>query len=227
MIAHYLKQAKPRSKLLILDAKENFSKQPLFMEGWAKLYPGMIEWVPLGKDGKVVQVDAAAMTVRTEFGQTHKADVINVIPPQSAGKIALDAGLAGTTGWCPIDGRTMAATQARDVYVIGDAALAGPMPKSGFAASQQAKVAAHAIVASLAGRDPGAPAWANTCYSHVGTDYAISVVNIYRLKSDNNTIVEVEGSGGVSPRDADAAFRKAEAQYADGWYAALTGEMFG
>jgi sulfide dehydrogenase [flavocytochrome c] flavoprotein chain len=226
MIAHYLKSAKPKSKILVLDAKENFSKQPLFLEGWAALYPGMVEWVALGKDGKVVKVDPGTMTVTTEFGATHKGDVVNVIPPQRAGKIAVDAGLTAENGWCPIDPRTMASARAQHVYVVGDASLAGPMPKSGFAANQQAKVAAAAIVASLRGQEPGAPAWANTCYSHIGTDYAISVVNVYRLKPDN-TIAEVEGSGGVSPRGAPPDFRKAEAEYAHGWYAAITGEMFG
>jgi sulfide dehydrogenase [flavocytochrome c] flavoprotein subunit len=226
MIAHYLKAAKPRSKLLILDAKDNFSKQPLFLDAWAKLYPGTIEWVPLSKDGKVVKADPGAMTVTTEFGATHKGDVVNVIPPQSAGRIALDAGLAAESGWCPIDPRTMASTKAPHVHVIGDACSAAPMPKSGFAANQQAKVAAGAIVAKLDGKPAATPAWANTCYSHVGAAYAVSVVNVYRLKPDN-TITEVEGSGGISPREASAEFRKSEAEYADGWYAAITGEMFG
>jgi sulfide dehydrogenase [flavocytochrome c] flavoprotein subunit len=226
MIAHYLKSAKPRSKLLILDAKDSFSKQPLFLDAWTKLYPGIVEWVPLSKDGKVVKADAGAMTVTTEFGTNHKGDIINVIPPQSAGRVALDAGLAAESGWCAIDPRTMASTKAAHVHVIGDACNAAPMPKSGFAANQQAKVAAGAIVAALDGKPPPQPAWANTCYSHIGTDYAVSVVNVYRLKQDN-TIAEVEGSGGISPREAGPDFRKAEADYAHGWYAAITAEMFG
>jgi sulfide dehydrogenase [flavocytochrome c] flavoprotein subunit len=226
MIAHYLKQTKPRSKILVLDAKDSFSKQPLFMEGWQTLYPGMIEWVPLSSDGLVVKVDPAEMTVSTEFGTIHKGAVVNIIPPQRAGKIAINAGLAAESGWCPIDGRGMASTKAPDIHVIGDSCIAGTMPKSGFLANQHAKIAAEAIVAALRERESSAPVWANTCYSHIGTDYAISIVNVYRLKPDN-TIGEVEGAGGTSPRHADAAFRKAEAEYADGWYAAITGEIFG
>jgi sulfide dehydrogenase [flavocytochrome c] flavoprotein subunit len=226
IIAHYLKRTKPRSKILILDAKDSFSKQPLFMEGWEKLYPGMIEWIPLSSDGMVVKVDPVEMTVSTEFGMIHKGAVVNVIPPQQAGKIAIEAGLAAENGWCPILGRGMVSTKAQDIHVIGDACTAGSMPKSGFLANQHAKVAAEAIVAALHDREPSAPVWANTCYSHIGTDYAISIVNVYRLKSDN-AIGEVEGAGGTSPLNADAAFRKSEADYAHGWYAAITGEMFG
>jgi sulfide dehydrogenase [flavocytochrome c] flavoprotein subunit len=225
MIAHYLKTAKPKSKLIILDAKDAFSKQGLFQDAWKKLYPDIIEWVALSKDGKVVKADAGEMAVESEFGVKHKGDVINFIPPQRAGKIAQDAGLANATGWCPINPRTMESTLVPGVHVVGDACIPGAMPKSGFAANNQGKVAAQAIVALLAGRSPVDPSFLNTCYSHVGPDYAISVAGVYKAGPEG--IVEVANSGGVSPREAPDATRKFEALYADGWYASITRDMFG
>ncbi|MSP48048.1 MAG: cytochrome C [Alphaproteobacteria bacterium] len=226
MIASYLKQSKPRSKILILDAKENFSKQPLFQDGWQKFYAGMVEWVPSGKDGKVVKVDAKARTLETEFGQVHKAAVANVIPPQMAGRIARESGLADASGWCPIDAMTFESKLVKGVHVVGDATIAAPMPKSGFAANSQGKVAAAAAVAMLQGRTSPAPSMVNTCYSHVAKDYAISVAGVYRGTPDRG-LIEVADSGGVSPRQWEDENRRLESVYADGWYASITGEMFG
>ncbi len=227
MIANYLKTTKPRSKILALDAKDAFSKQPLFQDGWAALYPGLIEWVPLGKDGKIVEVKPGEMTLVSEFGHVHKASVANVIPPQFAGKIARDAGLANDTGWCPVDPFTFESTRQKNIHVIGDASIAGAMPKSGFAASSQAKFVARAIAAALNGRVAEAPVYANTCYSLVGPDYGISVADIFRATPQG--IVAVQGAGGVSPRtppDA-AAFRHNEAMYTHGWYASAAKEIWG
>jgi sulfide dehydrogenase [flavocytochrome c] flavoprotein subunit len=225
MIASYLKQAKPRSKILILDAKENFSKQPLFQDAWQKFYPGMVEWVPVGKDGKVVKVDAKSKTLETEFGQSHKAAVANVIPPQMAAKIARDSGLADQSGWCPIEPTTFESKLVKGVHVIGDASIAAPMPKSGFAANSQGKVAATAAVAMLQGRAMPPVGMVNTCYSHVAKDYAISVANVYRATAER--LIEVPDSGGTSPRQWDDENRRLESLYADGWYASITGDMFG
>ena len=147
LIAHYLKQAKPRSKILIYDAKEKFSKQPLFQQGWQALYPGMIEWISESEGGAIESVDASKMTVHPTFGEPRKADVINMIPPQKAGAIAHAAGLNGDGAWCPVNQRTFESAVHKDIHVIGDAAIASPMPKSGFAASSQGKVCAAAIVA--------------------------------------------------------------------------------
>jgi sulfide dehydrogenase [flavocytochrome c] flavoprotein subunit len=226
MIASYLKQSKPRSKILILDAKENFSKQPLFQDGWQKFYAGMIEWVPVGKDGKVVKVDPKAKTLETEFGQVHKAAVANVIPPQMAGKIARDSGLADQSGWCPIDAATFESKLVKGIHVVGDATIAAPMPKSGFAANSQGKVAATAAAAMLQGKAVPPVGMVNTCYSHVAKDYAISVANVFRVTPDRG-LIEVPDSGGTSPRQWDDESRRLESIYADGWYASITGEMFG
>ena len=226
MVASYLKQSKPRSKILVLDAKENFSKQPLFQDAWAKLYPGMVEWVPVGKDGKVVKVDAKAKTLETEFGQVHKAAVANVIPPQFAGRIARDSGLADQSGWCPIEPMSFESKLVKGVHVVGDATIAAPMPKSGFAANSQAKVAAVAAVAMLQGKALAPAGMVNTCYSHVGKDYAISVANVFRVTPDRG-LIEVPDSGGTSPRQWEDENRRLESVYADGWYASITGDMFG
>ena len=231
MVAEYLKRAKPRSKLIALDAKNGFSKQPLFQDAWAELYPGIIEWRGASNDGRVTRVNAAAMEVETEFGEKLKGAVVNVIPPQMAAKIARDAGLANQSGWCPIKPATLESTQVEGIHVLGDATIAAPMPKSGFVASSHAKHAVACIAASLAGRAPPAATFFNTCYSHVGPDYGISIVGVFRPGA--NGFAEVEGSGGVSPRNATLSaerrreHRQLEALYADGWYESITGEMFG
>ncbi len=225
MMAHYFKQSKPRSKILILDAKDKFAKQGLFVDGWNKLYPGMIEWVKGSEGGLIDRVDAKTKTVYPTFGDPIKADVLNVVPPQSAGAIALKAGLANKDGWCPIDQRSFESKMQKDIHVLGDASLAGKMPKSGYAASSQAKVCAAAIVSSLRGMEMPDPSYVNTCYSLVSPDYGISVAAVYRL--ENGVITGVKGAGGVSPKDADADFRRKEARYAEGWYLSIAADIFG
>jgi sulfide dehydrogenase [flavocytochrome c] flavoprotein subunit len=224
LIAHYLKQSKPRSKILIYDAKGAFSKQPLFQQGWEALYPGMIEWIGEADGGAIERVDAKSMTVYPTFADPQKGDVINIIPPQKAGAIAQAAGLA-PDGWCPVDQRTFQSKMHKDIYVIGDAAVANPMPKSGFAASSQGKVCAAAIASDLSGSDMPDPSYVNTCYSLVSPEYGISVAAVYRLGDEG--IYAVEGAGGVSPKDADDTFRREEARYTVGWYQSITSDIWG
>ena len=226
MIAHYLKENKPRSKLLILDAKSKFSKQPLFMQGWEQLYPGMIEWISGTSGGRVSRVDAGNKRLYNELGDEHKADVINFIPPQKAGAIAHAAGLVDSSGWCPVNQRTFESTIHAGIHVIGDASLAGAMPKSGFAANSQGKVCAAAIVSAIGKSKMPDPSYVNTCYSLVSPDYGISVAAVYRYAEDKG-IYKVKESGGVSPMDADAQFRVQEARYARGWYDSITDDSFG
>jgi sulfide dehydrogenase [flavocytochrome c] flavoprotein subunit len=223
MIAHYLTQNKPKSKVLILDMKEKFSKQPLFTDGWNLHYREMIEWRQGSAGGKVLQVDAKNMQVETEFGW-EQGDVINFIPAQWAGKIARDSGLTNEAGWCPVDQVTFESQKLRGVHVIGDASIAGAMPKSGFSANSQAKVCAAAIVSMMKGEQPVSPSFANTCYSLVTPNYSISVAAVYRYTEGK--ISGVAGAGGVSPKDADAAARAQEAVYAQGWYDSITQDMF-
>lgn len=225
MVAHYFKTKKPKSKILVLDAKDAFSKQGLFQDGWKKFYGEMVEWVPLAKDGKVVKVNAKNLEVETEFGKKHKAAVLNVVPPQKAGAIADRAGVTDSSGWVPIKPQTFESVQVADIYVVGDATAAAPMPKSGFVANAQAKVAAANILASFAGKPAPQPAWLNTCYSLIAPDYGISVANVYALA--DGKLIEMKDTGGVSPRQASDDFRKLEAQYGVAWYNAIAQDSWG
>jgi NADH dehydrogenase FAD-containing subunit len=224
LIAYYLKTKKPKSKLIVLDAKDQFSKQRLFQNAWKELYPNHLEWVSLSQGGKVASVDPNSMTLKTDFGE-HVAKVANVIPPQKAGRIADLAGVANNTGWCPISATTFESSLVPKIHVLGDATIAGAMPKSAFTANAQAKVCAAAIVKMLANQEPTTPKLINTCYSLVAPDYGISVAGVYRPV--NNTLTEVEGSGGVSPADAPKDFRASEALYAEAWFRTITREVWG
>lgn len=224
LIAHFLKTKKPKSKLLVLDAKDAFSKQRLFQAAWAELYPGLLEWVPLSKGGNVTSADAATRTLVTDFGK-HQAKVANVIPPQKAGRIAEVAGVTDRSGWCPIDPVTFESKLQAGIHVIGDAAIAGAMPKSAFAANSQAKVCAAAVATLVAGGTPSSPKLINTCYSLVAPDYGISVAGVYQPTSGQ--LADVPGAGGVSPSDAPRETRKAEAVLAEAWFRTITGEAFG
>jgi len=225
-VAHYFKRHKPKSKILILDAKDAFSKQGLFTAGWAKLYPGMIEWVAGSKGGTVSGIDVKGMTVDAALDK-HKGDVINLIPAQKAGKIASDAGLTNDKGWCPVNVQTFESSIHKGIHVIGDAAIATEMPKSGYAANSQAKVAAQAVIDLLNGREPGTPSYINTCYSILGKDYAVSVAAVYTLNKAENKIVGVKGAGGLTPKDASPADLKREVSYAHSWFNNITQDMFG
>ena len=224
LIAHYLKNNKPRSKVLILDAKDSFSKRGLFQAGWAELYGDLIEWVPFSEGGNVDRVDTSTMTVYTDFDE-HKADVANIIPPQRSNRLVDTADLTDGGDWCPINQLTFESSVHPNIHILGDASIAGAMPKSGFSANAQAKVCAAAIAALLHGEEAPSPSFINTCYSLVGPDYGISVAAIYRL-NEEGTIGKVDGAGGQSPSDADADFRKLEADYARGWYSSITKDMF-
>jgi sulfide dehydrogenase [flavocytochrome c] flavoprotein subunit len=224
LIAFYLKQAKPRSKLILLDAKDSFSKQRLFQNAWQHLYPELIEWVSLSNGGKVVSVDAKTRTLVTDFA-TYKADVANVIPAQRAGAIAQLANVADNTGWCPIDPVTFESRLQPNIHVIGDAAIAGAMPKSAFAANAEAKVCAAAVTALLRGETPTPPKLINTCYSLVAPDYGISIAGVYHPAGGQ--LADVQGAGGISPIDAPADFRALEAAYAEAWFRTITTETFG
>lgn len=226
MVAHYLQQNKPGSKVLIMDAKSKFSKQPLFMQGWEQLYGDMIEWVSGDAGGRISRVDPGNKLVYNELGDEIRADVINFIPPQKAGLLAQRTGLTDSTGWCPVDQRSFESIQHPGIHVIGDASLAGAMPKSGFAANSQGKVCAAAIVSALHNTTMPEPSYVNTCYSLVGPDYGISVAAVYNY-TDDQGIYAVDGAGGVSPKDADAEFRAQEARYTRGWYDSITEDTWG
>jgi sulfide dehydrogenase [flavocytochrome c] flavoprotein subunit len=224
LIAYYLKTRKPHSKLIVLDSKDVFSKQRLFQNAWKELYPGLLEWVSLSSGGKVISVDPTTNTLVTDFAK-HEAKVANVIPPQKAGRIAERAGVAGQTGWCAIDPVTFESRLQPNIHVIGDAAIAGGMPKSAFAANAQAKVCAAAVVKLLRGETPVSPKLINTCYSLVAPDYGISIAGVYYPA--NGQLAEVPGSGGVSPVDAPRSTRSLEAMLSNDWFRTITTEVFG
>ncbi|RXG92740.1 MULTISPECIES: FCSD flavin-binding domain-containing protein [Bradyrhizobium] len=223
LIAHYLKTKKPRSKVLILDAKDSFSQQRLFEKAWKELYGDMIERIALSQGGRVTSVDPATRTILTEFGN-YTPDVANVIPPQRAGRIAGIAGTADTTGWCPIDPVTFESKLVPNIHVIGDACLGGGIPKSASAASAQGKACAGAIVALLAGRTPEAPRLTGICYDTVAPGYGFSLIGNYQPKGD--IFAEVEGVA-TSPVDAPRELRAREAAEAERWFQTITANTFG
>ncbi|MBU0653832.1 MAG: NAD(P)/FAD-dependent oxidoreductase [Gammaproteobacteria bacterium] len=229
-VASYFKQHKPNSKVLILDPKSSFAKQPLFMEGWMKLYgygsnDAMLDWVS-GGENAVVRLDAASKTVTTAGGESVAADVLNIVPAQKAGVLAFSAGLTDASGWCPVALSSFESTLHPNIHVIGDACTANPLPKSGFAANSEAKACALAVAALLNGREPGRTSFSNGCYSLVGDDYAISIVGIYRLSSDGKSIEAVPDSGGMSPLAAADEERLIDVQYAYSWYNNFTQDVF-
>jgi NADPH-dependent 2,4-dienoyl-CoA reductase/sulfur reductase-like enzyme len=223
LIAHYLKTKKPRSKILILDAKDGFSQQRLFEQAWQELYPDMIERIALSQGGRVTSVEPATNGIVTEFGN-YTADVANVIPPQKAGRIAEIAGAADNTGWCPIDPVTFESKLVPNIHVIGDACIAGAVPKSASAANAQAKACAAAVVSLLAGKSPEPPRLTGACFNTVAPGYAFSLTGVYAPK--DGLFNEVEG-GGTSPLDAPPEVRAQEAQTALTWFTTITADTFG
>ena len=198
-VASYFKQAKPRSRVLILDENPDVvSKAALFKRVWSESYPGIVEYRPRHR---TVAVDGTARVIRFEIQEDVRADVLNVLPPMRAARIAVDTGLANSNGrWCNVDYRTFESTAARHVHVIGDAVQgAAMMPKSGHMANAQAKVVAAAIVAELRDVevDP-APMLTNVCYSFVDATRAMHVASVHAYVDAAKTYVPVAGSGGVS-----------------------------
>jgi NADPH-dependent 2,4-dienoyl-CoA reductase/sulfur reductase-like enzyme len=222
LIAYYLKTKKPRSKVLILDAKDAFPQQRLFEKAWKELYPGMIERVSLSQGGRVVSVDPATRTIVTDFGN-YAAEVANVIPPQKAGRIADIAGAVDHTGWCPIDPVTFASKLVPDIHVIGDASIAGGIPKSASAANAEAKACAAAIASLLAGNPPPVTGLVGACYNTVAPDYAFSLSSVYQPR--DGMFAEIEGR--TSPVDAPPEVRMHEAETAQSWFQNITAETFG
>jgi NADPH-dependent 2,4-dienoyl-CoA reductase/sulfur reductase-like enzyme len=224
LIAHYLKTHKPKSKLIILDAQEKFSKQPLFEDAWSSLYPGLIERYGANEFGRVIAVSPSSRTLSTEFEDV-SADVANVIPPQHAGVIAHRAGVADMTGWCPIDPIDFRSTLQPDIHVIGDATIASPMPKSAFSANLQAKLCAMQIARALSGEAVEPTTLTNTCYSYISDRKAVSITGVYT--NDGGSLHSVEGAGGLSPLNADPIVRENEALQAKTWFRTITKQTFG
>jgi NADPH-dependent 2,4-dienoyl-CoA reductase/sulfur reductase-like enzyme len=223
LIAYYLKSHKPRSKIIVLDAKDTFPRQKLFLSAWRELYPGLIEWVALSNGGQVVSVEPATRTLVTDFDR-YRAAVANVIAPQRAGQIAAAAGVADRSGWCPINPLTFESKLQPNIHVIGDAAITGAMPKSAFGASAEAASCARAIAALLAEKEAPSPILANACYSLVAPDYGIAQVGTYRPKGEE--FEEVPGSGSTDAANDTVAARAADAKQSEVTFGKLTSEVF-
>jgi len=222
LIAHYLKTHKPGARVLILDSKDEFPFQDLFTEAWEELYGDILEYRSIADDGLVRGIDLDSRTVLTDFDEIH-GDVINIIPPQTAGRIAIEAGAADETGWCPVDVTTFASTLLKDVHVIGDAALVNALPKAGSTAASQGRVAAAALVADLVGEQPPTPNWIANCYSLAGPDYGIRLGATYILEDD----YVVRNTTDFSVLDASENDKLADARYADVWLEQIKQELWG
>ena len=213
VIAAYFKRAKPKSKVLILDANPDVTSKPgLFKKAWAELYPGLVEYRP---QHKAVSVDAKANTVRFDVHDDVKADVLNVLPPMRAGAIAVATGLANANArWCGVNYQTFESSAAKDIHVLGDSIQIAPlMPKSGHMANAHGKVAAAAVVAQLSGLEVNPrPMLTNTCYSFVDEKNVIHVASVHEYVAAEKTFRTIAGSGGVS-----AARNETEAGYALAW----------
>jgi sulfide dehydrogenase [flavocytochrome c] flavoprotein subunit len=224
LVAYYFKQYKPKSKILILDAKDTFKPQDVFEEAWARHYPGIIEWLPAQFTGGVKAVDTKSMSVITE-AEIFKTAVANVIPAQSAGLVAQQTGLTGETGWCPVDPTTFESTLQPDIHLVGDSIIGGDMPKSAFSANSQAKACAFAIAEALTGSPRFTPHLFNSCYTFLAPDDAFS--NALNFVPDAETgKIKVENTF-VSKVGESAETRRQTAHEAVGWYAAFTQDTFG
>lgn len=221
MAAHYLKKAKPRSKILILDAKNEFPMSEAMTEVWDRFYPGMIEWVPEEFGGRVRAVDVKNRILITEEDK-HRADVANVIPEQHAGRIAHAAGVADKTGWCPVDPNTFESALRPGIHVVGDAIDPGDMSKSAFSANSQARACAAAVGAALMGRAPARPRLTNTCFFLGAPGHGLKVGGTYKAEAGRLAGV----TGFASQPGEDESTRQATAAEGDAWYAAIIREMF-
>ncbi|MDX2224405.1 MAG: NAD(P)/FAD-dependent oxidoreductase [Rhodospirillaceae bacterium] len=224
LIAHWLQRTKPRSKVIVVDAKASFPGQDLFADAWRQLYGPSIEWVG-GPQYRVTKVDLQTRTVTTAGGARFTAAVANVIPPQTAGAIAIAAGLTDDSAWCPVDPVTFESLLQKNVHVIGDSADLAPVPKTAFTAAIQGRLAAQAVVDLLALRPPIEPAIANTYYSLLAPDYGISLTDLFRVRGGR--YAAIPAASATSPRAADAETRKREADYAAGWFASITMDTWG
>jgi sulfide dehydrogenase [flavocytochrome c] flavoprotein subunit len=221
LVANYFKQAKPKSKVVLFDANDDIqSKKGLFTKAWEDHYKGMIDYRP---KHTVADVDARTNTLKFEFNDDFKADVLNVVPNMRAGDIAVKTGMATANNrWCEVDFLTFESKVIKNVHVLGDSIQIAPaMPKSGHMANQHGKTCAAAVVSLLMGQEPPQlPIYANTCYSFVNSEDVVHVASVHRYDAERQTMLTVPGSGGVS-----AAANELEGRYALGWAQNIWADM--
>jgi NADPH-dependent 2,4-dienoyl-CoA reductase/sulfur reductase-like enzyme len=222
LVADYFRREKPKSKIVILDAKDNFPLQDLFEEAWIRFYPGMIEVLPAEFSGGVRAVDPGAMTVMAE-DEEFKVDVANIIPPQVAGRIAHQAGLVDRRGWCPVDPMSFESAHRPGIHIIGDAALASPMPKAAYSARQHARICAEAVLEALSGENGKPGVLGGACWSHVAPDHAVRERAAFAVVGGALQRIELD----ISPTGESDETRAATARDGDDWYADITADIFG
>jgi len=223
MMAHILKsRGLTDSKIIVIDPKPKFSKQGLFQEGWEKHYAGMIEWYGPDIHGGITNVDAEAGTVETDF-DTFEGGLLNIIPGQKAGNIAFEAGLTDDSGFCPIVADSMRSTTDDNIYVLGDASIAGAMPKSGFSANSQAKVAAMNIRGDVLDSKVFPAKFSNTCWSLIATDDGVKVGAQYAVEEGKIAAT----SKFISQTGEEEALRRTTYEESIGWYSGITSDIFG
>ncbi len=247
LVTEWMGRHNPTGKVLILDPKDGFVTDQTMILGWNRLYgfnvpakfregmptegewpmrdyaePSRLAWVPASDGGTVRRIDPVRMELEADNG-LHRADVINVVPPMTAGKVAYQMGLTDEKGWCPIDRRTHESAIHPNVHVIGDACIADAMPKSGFSANNQGKVVARAVVDLLAGRPTEEPLWKNTCYALAGSEYGLYVADVFKLK--DGKIARINGARYL-PLDATRAQIRTGAVYQQAWMKTITDDSF-
>lgn len=222
MVAHMLKTSNPTAKILVLDPKEKYSKQALFEEGWGKHYPGMVEWIGPDMGGNEAEVRPETMEI-VIGGEVQKVDVCNVIPGQMAGKIAALAGVTDDKGWAPVHADSMKSKMDENVFVLGDASAQGDMPKSGYSANSQAKVAVMTIRGELTGSRVFPAKYSNTCWSLIAPDDGVKVGASYEPTPEKIAST----TSFISQTGEDADLRKQTYEESIGWYAGITSDMFG
>lgn len=220
MIAHILKQKNPTANIIVLDPKPKFSKQGLFSEGWESHYPGMVQWIDPDTHGGILNVDTDTLTVETDL-DTFEADAMSIIPAQKAGAIAMHSGV--TDGdWAPIVPASMQSKADENIYVLGDASVASAMPKSGFSANSQAKVASNHIRAELTGSRVFEPRFVNTCWSLIAPDDGVKVGARYKAGTE-----KIESTETFISKTAESAdLRRETYEESESWYSAITTDMF-
>ena len=245
LVTEWCAKHNPTAKVVILDNKNEFVTDKNMLLGWNRLYnfnipaefmegmpsdvkthssPSRLEWVRAKEGGKVIAIDANSKTVKFEAGSI-RADVLNVIAPMRAGKIAQDLGLTDNNGWCPVDLTDFSSNHFKDVYVLGDASHAGMAPKSGYSANSQAKVTAMAVVNALAGKEPNEnPVWENTCYALAGSEYGLFIADVFRLK-EGGVMYRVNPERNPSLTQTPAQIRLSAA-YQQAWMRTFTQDCF-
>lgn len=227
VIAHYLKSVKPRSKLIIVDPKMSYSKQPVFEEAFRTLYAGLVE-VHLTNDiddMALARVDRTTGVITTKSGETYKPQVANIIPTQTAGAIAVASGFA-EPDWCPVDFATFQSKVAQNVYVIGDAAIAAEMPKSAFTAHNQARAVLQTILAEIDGLPRPDARYRNTCWSMIAPHNSAKIGADYVPGEQGGKRLLVPQGSFVSKPGESAALRSETYDESVAWYDTLTREMF-